>query len=79
MLIQFLCFWTLSIILFLFKTHSIPETGFCLRLQVEPTQLGPVDRASPYLRYLYQHKIHVNTETESSPRNIVLNKNRKTD
>jgi hypothetical protein len=25
--------------------HNVPETGFCLRLQVPPTQLGPVDRA----------------------------------
>jgi hypothetical protein len=29
---------------------SILETGFCRRLQVEPTQLGPIDRASPNLR-----------------------------
>jgi hypothetical protein len=47
MLIQLLCFCTLSIVLLLFKTHNVSETGFCLRLQVEPTQLGPVDRASP--------------------------------
>jgi hypothetical protein len=48
-LIQLLCFWTLSIVLFLLKTHA-SETGFCLCLQVEPPQLGPIDRASPYLR-----------------------------
>jgi hypothetical protein len=30
--------------------HNVSETGFSLRLQVEPTQLGPIDRASPYLR-----------------------------
>jgi hypothetical protein len=30
--------------------HNISETGFCLSLQVKPTQLGPIDRASPYLR-----------------------------
>jgi hypothetical protein len=30
--------------------HSVSETGFCLRLQVVPTQLGPVDRASPYFQ-----------------------------
>jgi hypothetical protein len=35
---------------FLFKIHNVLETGFCLRLQVKPTQLGSVDRASPYLR-----------------------------
>jgi hypothetical protein len=44
------CFWTLSIILFLFKARNVSETGFCLRLQVEPTQLVPFDKASPYLR-----------------------------
>jgi hypothetical protein len=26
--------------------HNVSETGFCLRLQVRPTQLGPVDRAT---------------------------------
>jgi hypothetical protein len=45
-LIQLLCFWALSIILFLFKTHNISETGFCLGLQVEPTQLGAFEVAS---------------------------------
>jgi hypothetical protein len=49
-LIHLLCFWTLSIILFLFKTHNVSDIGFCLGLQVEPTQLGPTDRDSPYLR-----------------------------
>jgi hypothetical protein len=47
--LQLLCFWILSIFLFLFKTYNVSETGFCLHLQVEPTQLGPTDRASPYL------------------------------
>jgi hypothetical protein len=28
--------------------HDVLETGFCLRLQVEPTQLGLRDRASLY-------------------------------
>jgi hypothetical protein len=31
--------------MFLFKTHSVSETGYCLRLQVEYTQLRPVDTA----------------------------------
>jgi hypothetical protein len=31
------------------RYKHILETGFCLRLQVKPTQLGPIDRASPYL------------------------------
>jgi hypothetical protein len=30
--------------------HNVSETGFCLRPQVKPTLLGPIDRASPYLR-----------------------------
>jgi short-subunit dehydrogenase involved in D-alanine esterification of teichoic acids len=30
--------------------HNVSETGFCLRLQVKATQLGPIDMASPYLR-----------------------------
>jgi hypothetical protein len=25
--------------------HNVSETGFCLRLQVKPTQLGPIDVA----------------------------------
>jgi hypothetical protein len=51
LLIKLFCNWKLSIVLFfLKKTHDVSETGFCLRLQVAPTQLGPMDRASPYLR-----------------------------
>jgi hypothetical protein len=48
--IELMYFWTLSIVLFLFETHKVSETGFCLRLQVEPNQLGPIDKASPYFR-----------------------------
>jgi hypothetical protein len=33
-----------------FSKHKVSETEFCLRLQVKPIQLGPIDRASPYLR-----------------------------
>jgi hypothetical protein len=33
-----------------FSKHSISEAGFCLRLQVKILNLGPIDRASPYLR-----------------------------
>jgi hypothetical protein len=35
---------------FIYLKRNFSETAFCLRLQVEPTQLSPVDRASPYLR-----------------------------
>jgi hypothetical protein len=30
--------------------HNVSETGFRLRPQVKPTLLGPIGRASPYLR-----------------------------
>jgi hypothetical protein len=29
--------------------HNVLETGLCLCLQVKPSQLGPIDRASPYV------------------------------
>jgi hypothetical protein len=29
--------------------QNVLEAGFCLRLQVKPTQLGPINRASPHL------------------------------
>jgi hypothetical protein len=31
------------------STKYVSEIGFYLRPQVKPTQLGPIDRASPYL------------------------------
>jgi hypothetical protein len=40
-------FWTYITFLFLFKTYNASETGFCLRLEVEPIELGPIDRATP--------------------------------
>jgi hypothetical protein len=30
--------------------HVVMDTGFCLRFQVEPTQVGPLSRASLCLR-----------------------------
>jgi hypothetical protein len=33
-----------------FHLKYFSETGFCLRLQVEYTQVGPIDRISPCLR-----------------------------
>jgi hypothetical protein len=68
-----LCFWTLSIALFLFKTHNVSETGFCLRLQAEPTQLGTIDRAPIELRF------HLKTETESSLWNAACFKQKQDD
>jgi hypothetical protein len=45
-----LCLYIIHRLVFTNKTHSVSETGFCFRLQMAPTQLGPIDRASPYLR-----------------------------
>jgi hypothetical protein len=36
-------------VLFIFQ-NNFSETGLCLRLQVKSSQLGPNDRARPYLR-----------------------------
>jgi hypothetical protein len=48
LLIRLLCFWALSMVMFLFKTHRhfgdwilSPSSG------KKPTDLGPIDRASP--------------------------------
>jgi hypothetical protein len=56
-LTEILYFWTLPIVLILSKTlshlylkHNVSETGFCIHFQAKPTQLGPVDRASPYFQ-----------------------------
>jgi hypothetical protein len=45
-----ICFCILFIVLFLFKTHNVSETGFFLSFQVKPIQLGPIDRATRYLQ-----------------------------
>jgi hypothetical protein len=81
--VQILCFWTLSIVLSLskkrpdyFSKHNVSETGFCLRLQVKPTQLGPIDRASPYLRtsidWARMKRFYLKTGTESSLRKVAF-------
>jgi hypothetical protein len=56
------------------STHDVSKTGFCLRLQLEPSHLGPIDRASPYLRSIDWAKLsrfYFKTETEPSTRNVV--------
>jgi hypothetical protein len=53
--------------MFLFKTHNLSETVFCLRLQVEPTQLGPIDRTGIGTCSIYWAQLsrfHLKTETE---------------
>jgi hypothetical protein len=61
--------------------HSVLVTGFCPRLEVEPVQLGPVERAgcAPSGRtqisaiYLGQlSRLYLKTETEFSLRNVVF-------
>jgi hypothetical protein len=41
-LIQLLCYWILSIFLFLFKTHNVSESGFSLRLRTYPQLIETV-------------------------------------
>jgi hypothetical protein len=74
--IKLLCSWT-------FKTHEVSETGLCLRLQVDLTQLDQSDRASPCLRtptgtssidWGQLSRLGLKMETESSLRNFVLKK-----
>jgi hypothetical protein len=36
--------------------NNISETGFCLFLQVEPTQLGPINRIQSPKRCVLKHK-----------------------
>jgi hypothetical protein len=31
------------------KKRDVSETGFCFRLQVEPIQMGPVERLSLFI------------------------------
>jgi hypothetical protein len=56
-----------------YLNHNVSETGFCLRLQVEPTQLGPTDKSNLSADYWAQlSRFHLKTETESSFRNVVV-------
>jgi hypothetical protein len=41
-LIQLSQFWTLSIVLSYLK-HDVSDNGFCFHLEVEPTQVGPIE------------------------------------
>jgi hypothetical protein len=60
-----------------FSKHNVLVTGFCPHLQVKPTQLGPIDRASPYLwtsciDWAKLNRFDLKMETESSLRNVVF-------
>jgi hypothetical protein len=48
-LVQILCCWTLSSILFIFQNTTFLRLGSVSVFSLKPTQLGPVDRASSYL------------------------------
>jgi hypothetical protein len=44
--------------------HNISETGFCLLLQVEHTQLGPVQRQTSSIYWAQLSRFHLKTETD---------------
>jgi hypothetical protein len=47
--------------------HDVSETGFCLRLQVKSSNLGPIDRANLYLQTRIQSpKLRIVKYTEDS-------------
>jgi hypothetical protein len=47
--------------------YKVTETGFCLRLQVKPTQLG-----TNSIDWAKLSRLYLKTETESSLRNLVF-------
>jgi hypothetical protein len=44
------CLSIKTLVPYIFQNINVLETGVCLHLQVKPTRLGPVDRASRYLQ-----------------------------
>jgi hypothetical protein len=59
LLSQILCFWALSIILFIFQNTNVSETGFSFRLKVKTTQLGTIVRASPIVMWVFVDAVTV--------------------
>jgi uncharacterized protein YxeA len=53
-----------------FSEHNVSETEFCLRPQVEPTQLDPIDRASPYLQTFKYRKTVDNVQKHDTCSNV---------
>jgi hypothetical protein len=51
--------------------HDVSETGFCLRIQVEPTYVGPIETTNLCLRTGLS-RFHPKTGRESSLRNVVF-------
>jgi hypothetical protein len=81
-LVQILRFWTLSIVLSLsintgavyILKHDVSAAGICLRLQVKPTQLGPIDRDtdSLYRLDLTERVLPEDKDRIQSPKRRVL-------
>jgi hypothetical protein len=51
----------------LYRKHGISETGFSLRLQEEPTQVGPLERASLCLRLMTENVKNRDSHMGKSP------------
>jgi hypothetical protein len=56
---------------FCFK-NDVSENGFCLSLQVEPTQLVPTDRQKRALYRAQLSRFYLKAETESILRNVCI-------
>jgi hypothetical protein len=55
--------------------HDLSEAGFCRRLQVEPTQLGPVSGPETEASCSYWAQLsrfHLKAKTESSLRSVMF-------
>jgi hypothetical protein len=59
---------TKNAVLFI-SQKNVSEIGYCLRLQVKHTQLGPIDRDSPYLRKVV---LFNKTKTVDTSRNVTV-------
>jgi hypothetical protein len=56
-----------------FSKHNVSKTGFCLRLQVKPSELG-----TSSIDWAQLNKFYLRTEAESSLRNVVFWKIKRT-
>jgi hypothetical protein len=64
--LQLLCFWTLSIDLFVFKDNVL-ETGLCLHLQVDILSWAQSIELVPISRHQHQHKIEYINQAQHKP------------
>jgi hypothetical protein len=53
-----------------FSDDNVSETEFCLRPQAKPTQLGLIDRASPYLQAFKYRKTVDNIQKHDTCSNV---------